>query len=228
MPRASESQKAERLNRARDLLLRVTLIPWFVWTESLWEGSWPELNYVGLTPGDMQLRVYAEFRVASVLLISITAACCLFRSLPPRWSLRGSPLRQRIWPCFVFGLAPVVVWFLQSAQPYRVPSAVDAPRALVRVLHVEKQGLQFRESGITAFRDRRFFRWADSRRLFQYRFDSLEAWGVLESAAFERVNSNLNSEDLRKHRTPPAKRLLSWNAEGWYVVLEDERVLAFH
>jgi hypothetical protein len=217
-----------RLGYGLGLLGGLLLLPWFVWTESaLWEGSWPVLNSVGATPSDRQLSLYVKFRLASALLMSITAACCILRSFPSRWAFRGSPVRRRTWPSFVFGFAIVVLWFHHSAQPYRVPIIVDGPRSLVRVLHVEKRGLQFRETGMSTSRDHRFIRWRDDRHLFQYRFDRRMDWGVLDNALFERMNSLLTSEALRMRRTPPAKPLLSWNAEGWYIVLRDERLLAF-
>ncbi len=36
-----------------------------------------------------------------------------------------------------------------------------------------------------------------------------------------------HSPELWKLHTQPAKALWAWNAEGWYVVLKDSRLLAF-
>ncbi len=201
-------------------------IPWFVWTElGFGEGSWPVFNYVGM-PGAPELGLYVGFRVVSVLLVSITGACCIVRLFPARWSFRDSPLRQRTWPSMVFGFAVVATWYLRSAPPYRMPGIVDGVPALVRILSLEKRGLRFRETGVIANRDGKFTRWQQDRRLFQFRFEEHWAGGVLERAPLERINSLVASEALRNH-TPRAKTLTAWNAEGWYAVLKDQRLFAF-
>ena len=217
-----------RLGYSLGLLSGLMVLPWFILTErSLWEGSWAVLNYVGATPGDRQLAVYAKLRLLSLALIAITITCSCLRLLPSRWSMRKSPLSRRTWPAFAIGLLVLVIWFFHSARPYRVPLIVDAPPAVFRVLHIEKRGLHFRETGALTDRDGRFIRWWEDRRLFQYRFEGHTAGGVLNRAASEQVNSIVSSPALRTLHTPPARLLRSWNAEGWYIVLKDERLLAF-
>lgn len=82
-------------------------------------------------------------------------------------------------------------------------------------------------NGALTDRDGRFTRWWEDRRLFQYRFEGHTAGGILNRAASEQVNSIVSSPALRTLHTPPARLLRSWNAEGWYIVLRDERLLAF-
>ena len=46
-------------------------------------------------------------------------------------------------------------------------------------------------------------------------------------ATIERARAFVRSPALWKLRTPPARALRSWNADGWYVVLKDSRILTF-
>lgn len=45
--------------------------------------------------------------------------------------------------------------------------------------------------------------------------------------AHEHVRDFIGLPELVKLHTPPAVLLRSWNAEGWYVVVNDSRLLAF-
>jgi hypothetical protein len=51
--------------------------------------------------------------------------------------------------------------------------------------------------------------------------------GQVSPTAFERARNFVESSELWKLRTAPPKALRAWNAEGWYVVLKDSRLLAF-
>jgi hypothetical protein len=61
------------------------------------------------------------------------------------------------------------------------------------------------------------------RRLFQYQFEQRVSaiWSEDQTERIAKLAA------LRKLRTGPAKRLWAWNAEGWYVVLNDSRILFF-
>ena len=217
-----------RLGYGLGLFSSILYVPWFVWTEStIVEGSWSVLNYGNPMPSDQQFKLYVEWRILSAFLVATTIACCFFRLLPRRWLFKGSPLCERIWPCFIVGLAVLTAWLFDSAQPYRVPLIVDAPPAKIRVLHVEKRGFRIRETVVITNRDGRFFRHWHDRWLFQYRFDGHSAGGVLDTAIYDEVNSMVATSPLASRRTPPAEQLRSWNADGWYVVLQDKRLLAF-
>ena len=217
-----------RLGYRLGLFSSILYVPWFVWTEStIAEGSWSILNYGNPMPSDQQFKLYVEWRILSAFLIATTIACCFFRLLRRRWLFKGSPLCERIWPCFIVGLAVLTAWLFDSAQPYRVPLIVDAPPAKIRVLHVEKRGFRIRETVVITNRDGRFFRHWHDRWLFQYRFDGHATGGVLDTALYDEVTSTVTTSPLASRRTPPAEQLRSWNADGWYVVLQDKRLLAF-
>ncbi len=51
--------------------------------------------------------------------------------------------------------------------------------------------------------------------------------GQVSPTAYERARNLAQSSELWKLRTAQPKALRSWNAEGWYVVLKDSRLLAF-
>jgi hypothetical protein len=217
-----------RLGYGLGSLTGLLAVPWLIWTELLfYDGSWAVLNYVGATPGDRALTVFVMLRLLSVALIVITTTCCSLRMLPSRWHLMGSPLCQRTWPAFALGFLVVGLWFFHSARPYRVPLIVDGGQAVFRALHIQKRGLQFNEIGVSTTRDGGFTAWGDDRHLFQYRFEGHVAGGILTRSVYDRVDSLVGSPALWSWHTPPARVLRSWNAEGWYVVLRDQRLLAF-
>jgi hypothetical protein len=80
---------------------------------------------------------------------------------------------------------------------------------------------------VITYRDGRFFRHWHDRSLFQYGFDGHTSGGVLGTAIYDEVTSTVTTSQLASRRTPPAEQLRSWNADGWYVVLRDRRLLAF-
>jgi hypothetical protein len=202
----------------------VIALPWFVRTElslAPW-NSWIFLNQEGSFPA------FVKLNILSVALIAIAVSCSSLRLLPARWSLRGAPLYRRTWPAFAVGFLVLAVWFVHSATPYGIPAYDNGLEAELRILHVQKRGLRFYETGVTEYRDGRVWVRRSERRLFQYRFEgrvTLTALG--ETSLFERARTFVQSPELRKLHTPPAIALRSWNAEGWYVVLKDSRLLAF-
>jgi hypothetical protein len=220
-----------RLGYGLGLVAGLMTLPWFVWSERLLYGSfssWVSLNLVGeWLKEERQFVVFSELKILSVLLIVIVTACSALRLLPQRWSLRNSPLCRRTWPAFAVGLLVLAAWWGHSAMPYRIPYIVDAVAPRVRILHVEKHGFCFHETLITAQRDGRFYVGRDDRRLFQYRFHTQSVRGVLSQTAYDHTMAFVGSSELWKLHNAPAVALRSWSAEGWYVVLRDERLFTF-
>src|SRR5579859_6736321 len=56
---------------------------------------------------------------------------------------------------------------------------------------------------------------------------AMTALGETSRTAHERARTIAQSPELWKLCTPPPRLIRSWNAEGWYVVLKDSRLLAF-
>ena len=202
-------------------------LPWFVRTEfmlSYW-NSWIFLNYE--TPRVLKdgwaFPTFATLRILSVALIVIALACASLRLLPARWSLRGSPLRRRTWPAFAVGFLAVALWFARSVTPYSEPIFAHGMGAELRILHVLKRGLHFHETTVFAYRNGMVFVVQYDRQLFQYRLNGRAA----RAATDARIRPFVQSTGLWKLHTPVPGVLWSWNAEGWYVVLQDTRLLAF-
>jgi len=217
-----------RLGYGLGLAAGLIALGWFVGTERTLEGwnhgnSWLLLNYPGPPAAGWPLG-FAHLRILSVALILISLACASLRLFPSRWSLRGSPLRRCTWPAFAFGFLVLAVWFVRSVTPYCVTTITDVIEPEVRILHVQKRGLHIHETTVTAYRDGKVFVVRHDRRLFQYRF---EGRATLSLAPFQRVRPFVQSTGLWKLRTPVPEVLRSWNADGWYVVLQDSRLLAF-
>lgn len=120
----------------------------------------------------------------------------------------------------------VASWFGVSASPYRIPLIVDHGGVYLAVLHVEKKGIQFHETAISASRGGRIYVQRNDRRLFQYRFTSRDGSGLLPETVTARVRELVQSTQLTDMRTAPAVALRNRNAEGWYVRTEN-KVLAF-
>jgi hypothetical protein len=138
---------------------------------------------------------------------------------------------SRIWPGVAVGLAAsmvaVVIWVTNSARPYHVPMIVDGAPPEFRILHVEKRGLTLHESEIFVFKDGIAFVKRDDRWLFQYRFQVRIARAALPQGLHERARAVLRLPELSQLKIGPTRALLPWNAEGWYIVLDRSRVLAF-
>jgi hypothetical protein len=201
----------------------------FLWTESSFgDSSWVVLNATaGVMPGDRDFTAFVLLRILSGVLIGIAAVCSCLRLLPARWLLGKRPLCQSTWPAFAIGLVVMAVWFMHSVMPYRVPLIVDAGPAELRILHIEKRGLHFHETTLGVTRDGRVFVYRDDRRLFQFRWETRSVLRLMPQTTREHVAALLGSPELWRLHTAPAKHLWSWNAEGWYVVLKDTRLLAF-
>jgi hypothetical protein len=208
-------------------------LPWFVRAElalSPW-NSWIYLNYESPAHSDQPLFLtFTNLRILSVALIVMSVACASLRLLPARWSMRKTPLCQRTWPAFAAGALLTAAWFVHSATPYSLPIFHDRSGLEFRILHVRKHGLHFQEVVVDEFRNGRAYVLRNDRRLFQYRFErrvgTISLWEASQ-AAYQQARAFAESPELWKLHTPPPKALRSWNAEGWYVVLKDSRVLTF-
>jgi hypothetical protein len=217
-----------RLGYSLGLAAGLMALPWFARVElALFSvaNSWIALN--ATSQQDKAYIVLAELRILSVAFLVIAIAASALRLLSASWRFRQSPLRLRTWPAFAASFLVLVTWFSLAAKPYRIPLIADRVHPELGILHVEKQGMQFRETEISVYQDRRFWVSRNDRRLFQYEFDSRSTQGILSQSAHGHALDLTESPELLKLHTGPAKALRSWNAEGWYVVTEDGRVLAF-
>ena len=215
-----------RFGHTLGLVAGLIALSWLVRTEcslAPW-NTWIFLNYRDQGSAEWGLLAFVTLRVLCVAFVVTTVACCLLRLLPAKWELRKSPLSRRTWPAVVAGLSGLAAWFVHSVIPYSVPGFDHTTRAEFRILHVQKRGLRFQEFGASAFREGRVYVWRDERRLFQYGFNSRVARGGMP---YQRLVSFAESPELWTLHTAPAIALRSWDAEGWYVVLKDSRVLAF-
>ncbi len=200
------------------------VLAWVVRTEFLLApgNSWIYLNYE-FDPEPQaveEIRAFVGLRILSVAMVVTASACALLRLAFPR---------RRAWPAFAAGLVVMAVWFIRSAIPYGEPGFDHALHQEIRILHVLKRGLRFHETLVTAERDGKVWVRRGDRRLFRYKFivraDQASLGG--SPATLDRMRLLVRSPELWKLRTPPPAALRSWNAEGWYVILKDSRVLAF-
>lgn len=224
-----------RLGYAVGLMSGLMALPWLVLSETAyypWSNSWVALNLVLQDyPGAKSFATLTTFSGLKILSTALTAVAIVMSSLrllPPKLMLRGVPLRQRTWPAFAICLIVLAVWFARSIMPYRIPGLITRGIGSgFQILHVEKRGLRFHETRVDAGRNGHFFIWRSSRRLFQFRFENQVAEGNMPQTTFEHAKAFVRSQQLLTARTQPAKALRTWNAEGWYIVIQDSRTLAF-
>lgn len=203
---------------------------WFTdWLAASW-NPWIFLNADGSEVIRGGVPFFAEMAILATVLVVTVIATCAFRLLPARWSIRGKAIREHTWPPLAVASLVLVVWFVRSVTPYSVAAFDHSAHLEFRILHIEKRGLRFRETRIGEYRDGRVWIWRHDRRLFQYRSEgrvSVSALGEQSPATLARARSFVQSPALWNLKTPPPRALWSWNADGWYVVLKDSRVLAF-
>ena len=161
--------------------------------------------------------------ILSVALIVVSAVCAVLRLLPARWTVRKLPLGQRNWPAVAAGFLALGVWLFRAGTPYQIPLFVRAVPPSFGILHVEKRGLRFHETAVSAYRNGRFFVARTERDLFRYEFQTQGTQGTM---SYEQVEAFRTSTDFWRLQTAPAASLHSWNAEGWYAV-SDSKILAF-
>ena len=209
----------------------LAFLPWLIFSEiESGQSSWISFNYTGTSPEVEAILGLVKLKILSTTLVVIAIACSSLRLLPTHWVIGKSAVCSQTWPAFATGLLFVAVWFVHSVTPWRVPgSGFGGATAGLRILHVEKRGLHFRETELSVLRNGATFISRANRRLFRYRFEShVTRVSLGESPAIlARALALMKSQNLRELRTPAAKALRSWNGEGWYIVLRDSRPLAF-
>jgi hypothetical protein len=205
----------------------VVALPWFILTESssLRPSAWTYLN--GPDEFAATDKPIAALTILSVALIATTVTCSLLRLLPSGLLMGNSSFSRRTWPAIAAAVLVLALWLHHSAKPWMLPAIVDAATPELRILHVEKRGLQFHETSVTSMRNGRFWVDHNERRLLQYRFESRSTSGVMPPSITDRANALAHSSTLRSLRTEPPIALRSWNAEGWYLVLRGSPLLAF-
>jgi hypothetical protein len=205
-------------------LMGLVCTPWLYWTtlrNTPLGNVWLMFNVPNNELYGYDVRWSAGLAVVSVGMVVLVVATAGLRLLPSRWQFRGAPVGERTWPAVAGSVLFLAVWFSQSVMPYRIPGAVDYARwPVLRILHVEKRGLQFHESCVSVWEgvghslEVSFS--GNDRRLFQYRFRERSASGQLSEPLTERVRTAIQSSDGTKQKPDPVQSLREWNADGWY------------
>jgi hypothetical protein len=201
-------------------------LPYFVRSE-IALGQWNSWLYLNCEPGaSFEVSCsppFTRLRLLAFVLIPMSLTCAGLRLVPARWTFRGSPFCQRLWPAFAVSFLGLAIWFVYSARPYRLPMFHVDVVADLRILHVEKRGLLFHEACVFELRNRRVWATRADRRWFQYRFEEQSGLGVASPVLYERARALTQAARDWNLHTPPPRALWAWNAEGWYVVTADKR-----
>jgi hypothetical protein len=141
-----------RLGYVAGLIAAALAWPHFVYHERglYLANSWNLLNLpdsAGMDFADAKLTIIA------ILFLVVVTACSLVRLCPANWSIKGRPLRDRIWLVLAASFVVSIVWFVLAATPYTVPRPHHGVDAEIYVVYVEKRGFRFRETSIAAWRD---------------------------------------------------------------------------
>jgi hypothetical protein len=209
-----------RLGYLMGVLAGCLAIPWFASTELAWfhmSNSWIALNISGTGLYPENSVASAEMRILAVAVTVFAISFGLLRLAPARWTLRKRPICERTWPAFVVCIIVLAAWFACAVSPYRLPGIVDQGiMPDLKILHVEKRGLQFHEKTIGVFRNT-FYISRNDRRLFQYQFDERISHGALPARSASELEALKQLPQLKGFRIQPPIALRAWNAEGWYI-----------
>jgi len=118
-------------------------------------------------------------------------------------------------------------WFVTFAYPYREPIIVDGPRPELGILHVKKDGLGFRETRISLYRNGTYYLYRNERHLFSYKFWEVHSEGALNTDLRTRVNAIKNLPELRGTVSRAPRSLVSLHGEGWYTEADSPEIAAF-
>lgn len=169
----------------------------------------------------------AKLKIAFALTALAATAISATHLLPTHWIMGKRPLRDRLWPALTICVLAAFFWYAVSVSPYRIPLIVDAAPAKLTLLHVEKKGGQFHETGISVFEDGRVYLSHNDRRLFRYRFPVHMGSAILSQDDTMREAAFALAEELGNAEPAPAVPLHSKDAEGWYVRTPYRHILAF-
>jgi hypothetical protein len=194
--------------------------------------SFPALNtWVAFNLPDtadyFRVMLMAKLRIALAIAALAVATVSATRLLPSHWTMRKLPVRDQLWPSLAICVLAAVFWYVFSVSPYRIPWIVDAVSPKLTLLHVEKNGGQFNETGISILDDGRVYLSHNDRRLFHYRFPVRIGSTILSQDTTTRKAAFALAQELANADTAPAVPLRSENAEGWYVRTQHRHVLAF-
>ena len=213
-----------RLGYILGLVAGLVALPWLVWSE-LSLDPWNSWVLLIQDQDGGGFVAFLKLRILSVTLIAAAIVCAAIRLLPARLRLRKTPVCRRTWPALTIGFTVLALWFVHSVTPYIVPVCTGGITPEFQILHLKKRGLQISQTAVSAFKDGRVYVLRDQRQLFRYRFARHLVRGVMPS---ELRLAFTQSPELWKLRTAPVKPLLrSWDAERWYLVLKDSKLLFF-
>jgi hypothetical protein len=185
-------------------------------------NSWVALNFSDRLASGLP---GAKLTILAVVLLLLATWSCLVRLAPARWCIGRAPLRDRTWPAFVISLLVVAVWYLTAVTLYR-PIYPGGIHPCLSVVHVEKHGLQFRETTVAVMRDWRFYVVHADRRLLQYSFEDLGSVGYVPEEAFRSLQAFIDLPEFRSSPEDPRSRssryppLRVWNSDRWFVYFE--------
>ncbi|HEY6946698.1 MAG TPA: hypothetical protein VI431_16295 [Candidatus Acidoferrum sp.] len=207
-------------------------LPWIYWSTlrgSELSNDWITFNIPDKIFGfRYSIWPTAALTILSIALIVLAIATAALRLLPARWCFRKSPISERTWPAFTAAFLFLAVWFSRSVMPYRIPGAVDyADWPILKILHVEKHGLQFHETCINVRRDSRIYVSENRRRLFQYRFEQAHSEGQLSQPLMQRVLAIVQSGAYSKSQGEAIRPVRSWNADNWYFRVEGSSIVSY-
>ena len=190
-------------------------------------NTWVAFNLPDGTPESFQEILIAKLKLAFAITALAATGISATRLLPEDWIIRRRPIRDRLWPALTVSVVAILSWYVLSVSQYRIPAIVDGVSAKLTVLHVEKNGRQFHETGISVFEDGRVYLSHNDRRLFQYRFPVHIGLAVITPDDSIREAAFALAGELASVETPPPMPLHSKNAEGWYVRTTHRHVSAF-
>lgn len=150
---------SQSLAHAAALVAGLLALPWPYREELLYlrfQNAWILLNVPDTEAGRIPVHLIAISEILAVALLVSSIILAIVRLVPAHYQIAGSSLRGWNWPAVAVSLMVLFVWFAKSVTPYRIPGVVDQFGPMLKILHVEKRGLQFHETCLRLERDSRF------------------------------------------------------------------------
>jgi hypothetical protein len=186
-------------------------------------SSWVVLNVSPTSIPDGYLETWiltAKLAIVTTSLLLLATTYSLLRLCPLSWRIGTYVAREQGWFVFVVTLFVVAIWYVVSVSPWRIP-IFDAHgwnwNARLCVLHVEKRGLQVRETSVAVRAGRNFHITRDDRKLFRYEFQEVHSDGAIPEEDLLRLQPVIYAPPPRGTKVPRYTPPRRWNADRWFV-----------
>jgi hypothetical protein len=192
-------------------------------------NSWNTLNLPDSVPDVGRFILFAKLTIVSGLLIVFAALLSMTSLFAERWTARGSPIREKIWPAVLITVLVGTTWFAYGAIPYSVPMFHRSQRiGELYLIHIQRNGIRLHATEVSFWRDCRVFITERDGSLFHYRIHTSSSEGESPSPQCQdtlRTPSSPEFQSLPSSRIRPKR---TWARNTWYVYSHSKGWMVFN